>query len=95
MAPKARQPRWQIAPCAQHAVAFLVVIPKGDLRLLLSFRIEHTPPSSKTPTSSASPENKVQNRVTFFASQNSPSKTPHPPRIPPRSHHQKTTSKHR
>jgi hypothetical protein len=39
-APKARQPRWQIAPCAQHAVAvavvFLVVIPEGDLRLLFS-----------------------------------------------------------
>jgi hypothetical protein len=30
-APKARQPRWQIASCAQHAVAFPVVIPEGDL----------------------------------------------------------------
>jgi hypothetical protein len=41
MAPKARQPRWQIAPCAQHAFvfadAFLVVIPEGDLLLQLSF----------------------------------------------------------
>jgi len=26
MVPKARQPRWQIAPCAQHAVAVAVAL---------------------------------------------------------------------
>jgi hypothetical protein len=38
---------------------------------------------------SAAPENKFQKPVSFFSSQNTPSKAPHSPHIAPQIHHQK------
>jgi hypothetical protein len=40
------------------------------------------------------PENKSQNPGAFLHPEKLTAKTPRLPRIPPRSHHQKTTSKH-
>jgi hypothetical protein len=48
-APKARQPRWQIAPCAQHALAFVLPttrtrvmpIPANASKLLPNSLIRH------------------------------------------------------
>jgi hypothetical protein len=37
---------------------------------------------------------KIQKHGVFFGAENHDVKTPYPPRIPPRSHHQNTTPKH-
>jgi hypothetical protein len=66
LAPKARQPRWQIAPCAQHAFSFL-----SPQKIAAQLTLDPIGTSDSTAMATAK-KNKSEKGVPFFVSHEAP-----------------------
>jgi hypothetical protein len=84
LAPKARQPRWQIAPCAQHAFSFL-----SPQKIAAQLTLDPIGTSDSTAMATAK-KNKSEKGVPFFVSHEAPFRdhvTTHSTTLSPQKHH--------
>jgi hypothetical protein len=88
LAPKARQPRWQIAPCAQHAFSFL-----SPQKIAAQLTLDPIGTSDSTAMATAK-KNKSEKGVPFFVSHEAPFRDHVTTHSTPHFHHKNTTFYH-